>query len=98
VNSNDQLAVHLGMTVLYVLVAVVGSVAIIVLAWLPGARARARSHSAAKLIAALGWCSMLLWPLWPVAMIWASSRRYNVSRPAVRIRVSPSRVKVARIA
>jgi hypothetical protein len=40
----------------------------------PGRIARERSHPSADAIAALAWLSLLIWPLWLVAYVWAKSR------------------------
>lgn len=37
----------------------------------PGHVARGRNHPQASAIAVCGWLSLLLWPLWFVAIIWA---------------------------
>jgi len=95
VNANEQMSMQVWMTALYVVVGVLGTVALVLLAWFPGARARARCHRSAAIISWLGWCSLIIWPLWPVAMIWASWRPVRSHRPTVRIRVSPARARIA---
>src|SRR5690349_13033913 len=95
VGSNDQNMVHAWMTMVYVIVGVMGTTGLLLLAWLPGARARARSHDSARLISIIGWCSLIVWPLWPVAMVWSTWHRRRGSGPTVRIRVSPARPKIA---
>ena len=88
---------HLWLGVLVIVGTVLGAAALVVLAWLPGARARARSHPSAKAIAFMGWCSLVIWPLWPIAYTWANVRGYRKPREGMRIRVSPARAKVVAI-
>jgi hypothetical protein len=37
----------------------------------------------------------VFWPLWPVAMVWASWSPRRRQRPKVHVRISPARAKVA---
>jgi hypothetical protein len=85
---------HLSLSVLIVVGTVLITSAIAVLAWLPGARARARAHPSARTIAILGWCSLVFWPLWPIAYFWANTRAFRKPRAGMRVRVSPARAKV----
>ena len=71
---------------------VVGRCALAFLAWvasLPGQIARRRNHPNARMIACLGWVSLIAWPLWAVAMVW--SRRRYVLKVNLSIRVPVSR-------
>jgi len=83
------------LSVMYVVGGVLIAMAIVFVGWLPGARARSRYHPAARTIALLGWCSLVIWPLWPVAMTWASWAPRRRGRPKVHVRISPARAKVA---
>jgi hypothetical protein len=60
------------------------------LAWLPGGQARRRNHPHARAIALLGWLSILIWPLWAVALIWAC--RAPVMRVDRIVRIPVSRL------
>jgi hypothetical protein len=91
--TNDGM-MQVWLSMAYVLASVTIAVGMLLLASLPGARARARYHPAARRIALLGWVSLAVWPLWPVAMAWASWPRRRQPRPKVRIRVSPARAKI----
>jgi hypothetical protein len=42
---------------------------------LPGKIARERSHPSVDAIVSLAWLSLLVWPLWIVAYVWARSRQ-----------------------
>jgi hypothetical protein len=58
------------LVVLIVVSAVVIGV-VLLLAWLPGALARGRSHPQASAISVAGYSSLLLPVLWPLALVWA---------------------------
>jgi len=60
------------------------------LAWLPGELARRHNQPGASRIALLGWLSIVIWPLWIVAMIMACRR--PVLRAERIIRVPTSRL------
>jgi hypothetical protein len=92
---SDERTMQVLLSVLYVVSGVLIATAAVLMGWLPGARARARYHPAARTITRLGWCSLVCWPLWPVAMIWASRSRRSRPRPKVHIRVSPPRLTAA---
>lgn len=50
---------------------------ILLAGWLgrvPGARARRRRNRNATFIGVLGWIGVVVWPLWVVALVWASLR------------------------
>jgi hypothetical protein len=50
---------------------------ILLVGWLgrvPGARARRRRNRNATFIGVLGWIGIVVWPLWVVALVWASRR------------------------
>ena len=44
---------------------------VLLIGYAPGHIARSRQHPQASAIAVCGWLSLLLWPLWFVAIIWA---------------------------
>jgi hypothetical protein len=75
------------------------------LAMMPGNRARRRGHPSARLITALGWISLVIWPLWFIAMTWSVSEpEWSPKRPRLHVPVStprpaqPARLTKARIA
>ncbi|MCC7314767.1 MAG: DUF3302 domain-containing protein [Planctomycetes bacterium] len=50
----------------------IASLVVLVLVFaLPGLIAASRNHSKAEAIKVCGYASLILWPLWPVALIWA---------------------------
>lgn len=65
------------------------------LASMPGARARRRGHSHARTIAILGWISMVVWPLWFIAMIWSVSEpEWSQGRAQLHVPVTPPRARL----
>jgi hypothetical protein len=60
------------------------------LASLPGARARRRGHPSFRIIAALGWLSLIIPPLWFIAMVWAKRvPAWAAHRPRLMVPVTP---------
>jgi hypothetical protein len=65
------------------------------LASVPGARARRRGHSHARAIAVLGWISILVWPLWFIAMIWTISEpEWSQAQAQLHVPVTPTRARL----
>jgi hypothetical protein len=69
------------------------AVTLIYLAGLPGRVARRRARVRWRAIAAIGWLSLIVWPLWPVAMLLARRRprrgpSQRSARDAFRVRVT----------
>ena len=60
--------------------------ALVYLARLPGRVAQRRAQRCARAIAVMGWISLVVWPLWPVAMALAYRRRPR-ARQANKFRV-----------
>ena len=54
------------------------------MAGIPGAIAKKRGHPNTEAIRICGWCSLVLWPVWLVAIIWA----HTGPKEALRFRVS----------
>lgn len=59
---------------------VVASLVVLVLViLLPGMIAESRNHSKAEAIKVCGYASLILWPLWPVALVWAFTEKNPAS-------------------
>ena len=54
----------------------------IVMAGMPGRIARLRNHSDATAIAVCGWVSIVFWPPWLVAIVWAFTQNNPASTHA----------------
>ena len=54
-----------------ILVVILIVTAVVILAWMPGSIAKSRGHSKADAITICGFLSIILWPLWFLAIIWA---------------------------
>ena len=79
--TNQPLAIILGIAMIFM---------VVLLAWTPGHVARTRTHRSAEAISICGWLSLLLWPLWLVAVIWAHTGEH-----APRRRVTPRRANTS---
>jgi hypothetical protein len=63
--------------IVFILVLMVGFA--ILMAGMPGWIARRRNHSDATAITVCGWVSIVFWPLWLVAIVWAFTQNNPAS-------------------
>lgn len=74
---------------------IVALAALVLLLVLPGLIAQSRNHSKAEAIKVCGYASLILWPLWPVALVWAFTEKNPaaVNPHAVNAMFAPKRDK-----
>jgi hypothetical protein len=76
-------------SVLIFVVAVAGlALALLWLGQLPGAMARRSGNPQWSTIRLLGWIGLVIWPLWVLAMVWASRSHRAVLMPELMVPVT----------